>query len=224
MGFITPIGNDVETVWSNMVEGVSGVGRITHFDTTNFDTKIAAEVKGFNPEEYMDRKTARHIGRYCQFALAASKQALAQSGLEPGEMDPDDVGVIVSSGIGGMEEIEKSHTALMERGPKRISPFTVPMMIADMAAGIVAIHTHAGGPNYAIVSACATTCAQSAIWGSARGDTNEPTSISRSPACASAAIQRCLSAVGMVRFTLCRPSRGPTSLTNMSMGGSVLSS
>jgi 3-oxoacyl-[acyl-carrier-protein] synthase II len=156
MGFITPIGNDVETVWSSLVEGVSGVGRITRFDTTNFDTKIAAEVKGFNPEDYMDRKTARHIGRYCQFALAASKQALAQAGLDPGEMDPDDVGVIVSSGIGGMEEIEKSHTALLERGPKRISPFTVPMMIADMAAGIVAIHTKAGGPNYAIVSACAS--------------------------------------------------------------------
>jgi 3-oxoacyl-[acyl-carrier-protein] synthase II len=156
MGFITPIGNDLETVWSNMVEGVSGIGRITRFDTTNFDTKIAGEVKGFQPEEYMDRKTARHIGRYCQFALAASKQALAHAGLDPAEMDPDDVGVIVTSGIGGMEEIEKSHTALMERGPKRISPFTVPMMIADMAAGIVAIHTHAGGPNYAIVSACAS--------------------------------------------------------------------
>src|SRR6266851_2493585 len=152
MGFITPIGNDLETVWSNMIEGVSGVGLITRFDTTGFDTKIAAEVKGFNPEEYMDRKTARHIGRYCQFALAASKQALAQADLDPGQMNPDDVGVIVSSGIGGMEEIEKSHTQLMERGPKRISPFTVPMMIADMAAGIVAIHTHAGGPNYAIVA------------------------------------------------------------------------
>jgi 3-oxoacyl-[acyl-carrier-protein] synthase II len=156
MGFITPIGNDLETVWSNMVEGVSGIGRITRFDISNFDTKIAGEVKGFDAGEYMDRKTARHIGRYCQFALAASKQALTQSGLEPAEMDPDDVGVIVSSGIGGMEEIEKSHTQLMERGPKRISPFTVPMMIADMAAGIVAIHTHAGGPNYAIVSACAS--------------------------------------------------------------------
>ena len=156
MGFVTPIGSDAETVWSNLVEGVSGVGRITRFDTTHFDTKIAAEVKGFNPEDYMDRKTARHIGRYCQFALAASKQAVAQSGLEPGEMNPDDVGVIVSSGIGGMEEIEKSHTNLLERGPKRISPFTVPMMIADMAAGIVAIHVKAGGPNYAIVSACAS--------------------------------------------------------------------
>src|SRR6266581_2404133 len=157
IGFITPIGNDEETVWSNMVEGSSGIGPITRFDTTGFDTKIAAEVKTFNPEDYMDRKTARHIGRYCQFALAASKQALAQSGLDPAQMNPDDVGVIVSSGIGGMEEIEKSHTALMERGPKRISPFTVPMMIADMAAGIVAIHTQAGGPNYAIVSACASS-------------------------------------------------------------------
>ena len=156
MGFVTPIGSDEETVWSSLVEGVSGVSRITHFNTDGFDTKIAAEVKGFNPEDWMDRKTARHIGRYCQFALAASKQALAQANLDPAQMDPDDVGVIVSSGIGGMEEIEKSHTALMERGPKRISPFTVPMMIADMAAGIVAIHTHAGGPNFAIVSACAS--------------------------------------------------------------------
>src|SRR3989475_5032824 len=148
IGFITPIGNDMETVWSNMVEGVSGVGRITRFDTTNFDTKIAAEVKGFNPEEYMDRKTARHIGRYCQFALAASKQALAQAGLDPAQMDPDDVGVIVSSGIGGLEEIEKSHTALMQRGPKRISPVTVPMMIADMAARLGGIHTHARRPHF----------------------------------------------------------------------------
>jgi 3-oxoacyl-[acyl-carrier-protein] synthase II len=157
MGFITPIGNDQETVWSNLVEGVSGVGQITRFDTTGYTTRIAAEVKNFEPEEYMDRKTARNLGRYCQFALAATKQALAASGLEPQEMDPDQVGVIVSSGIGGMEEIERSHTALMERGVRRISPFTVPMMIADMAAGIVAIHCHAGGPNYAIVSACASS-------------------------------------------------------------------
>src|SRR3989441_12141357 len=117
---------------------------------------MAAELRPFTPEEYLGGKPPRHIGRYCQFALAASKQALAQAGLDPAQMNPDDVGVIVSSGIGGMEEIEKSHTALTERGPKRISPFTVPMMIADMAAGIVAIHTQAGGPNYAIVSACAS--------------------------------------------------------------------
>jgi 3-oxoacyl-[acyl-carrier-protein] synthase II len=157
LGFVTPIGSDLETVWSNLVEGVSGVGPITHFDASGYSTRIAAEVKDFEPERYMDRKTARHIGRYCQFALGASQQALAHAGLDPAEMEPDDVGVIVSSGIGGMEEIEKSHTALMERGVRRISPFTVPMMIADMAAGIVAMHTKAGGPNYAIVSACASS-------------------------------------------------------------------
>jgi 3-oxoacyl-[acyl-carrier-protein] synthase II len=157
MGFVTPIGHDAETVWSNLVEGVSGVGPITRFDTTGYSTRIAAEVKDFDPEVYMDRKTARHIGRYCQFALAASRLALADAELDPAALDPDDVGVIVSSGIGGMEEIEKSHTALMERGIRRISPFTVPMMIADMAAGIVAMQCKAGGPNYAIVSACASS-------------------------------------------------------------------
>jgi 3-oxoacyl-[acyl-carrier-protein] synthase II len=157
MGFVTPIGSDTETVWSNLVEGVSGVGAISLFDASSYSTRIAAEVKDFEPERHMDRKTARHIGRYCQFALAASRMAVAESGLEPSEMDPDDVGVIVSSGIGGMEEIEKSHTALMTRGARRISPFTVPMMIADMAAGIVAIQLGAGGPNYAIVSACASS-------------------------------------------------------------------
>ncbi|HVB76505.1 MAG TPA: beta-ketoacyl-ACP synthase II [Candidatus Nitrosotalea sp.] len=157
MGFITPIGNDLETVWGNLIEGVSGVGPITFFDTTSYSTKIAAEVKGFEPELWMDRKTARHIGRYCQFAVAASRQALDQSGLDPARMGPDDVGVIVSSGIGGMEEIERNHTALMERGVRRISPFTVPMMIADMAAGIVAMQTGARGVNFAIVSACASS-------------------------------------------------------------------
>ena len=157
MGFVTPIGQDAETVWSNLVEGVSGVGPITLFDTTGYSTRIAAEVKDFEAEAFMDRKLARHIGRYCQFALAASRLALADADLDPAELDPDEVGVIVSSGIGGMEEIEKSHTALMERGIRRISPFTVPMMIADMAAGIVAMQTRAGGPNYAIVSACASS-------------------------------------------------------------------
>jgi 3-oxoacyl-[acyl-carrier-protein] synthase II len=157
LGFVTPIGSDTETVWSSLVEGASGVGPITYFDTTGYSTRIAAEVKGFDAETYMDRKTARHIGRFCQFALAASRMALEQAGLDPSSMDPDDVGVIVSSGIGGMEEIERSHTALLERGVRRISPFTVPMMIADMAAGIVAMQTGAGGPNYAIVSACASS-------------------------------------------------------------------
>lgn len=157
LGFITPIGNDLETVWSNLVEGVSGVGRITRFDTTAYSTKIAAEVRDFQPEQYMDKKTAHHLGRYCQFGLAAAKDALQDAGLDPREMDPDDVGVLLSSAIGGMQEIEKNHTALLERGVRRISPFTTPMMIADMAAGVVAMQTGAGGPNYAIVSACASS-------------------------------------------------------------------
>src|SRR5215467_1102057 len=157
LGFVTPIGCDVETVWSSLVEGVSGVGRITLFDTSDYSTKIAAEVKGFQPDQYMDRKTARHLGRYCQFALAASQQALAHAALDPRELDPDAVGVIVSSGVGGMDEIERSHTQMLQRGIRRISPFTVPMMIADMGAGVVAMHCGAGGPNYAIVSACASS-------------------------------------------------------------------
>ena len=157
MGMVTPIGSDVDTVWTSLVEGRSGIGPITHFDTEGYSTRIAAEVKDFDPEDWMDKKTARHIGRYCQFALAASLNALRDSGLDPSQMGVDDFGVIVASGIGGMEEIERSHTALMERGVRRISPFTVPMMIADMAAGIVAMQTGARGINYSIVSACASS-------------------------------------------------------------------
>jgi 3-oxoacyl-[acyl-carrier-protein] synthase II len=157
LGFVTPIGNDLETVWSSLVEGVSGVGPITHFDTADYSTRIAAEVKGFEPDQYMDRKTARHLGRYCQFALAASKQALQQARLDPRELEPDAVGVVISSGVGGMDEIERNHTAMLKRGVRRISPFTVPMMICDMGAGVVAMHCGAGGPNYAIVSACASS-------------------------------------------------------------------
>src|SRR5919108_4661910 len=157
MGLVTPIGHDRETVWSSLVEGASGVGEITLFDTAQHSCKIAAEVKGFNPENWMDRKTARHVGRYIQFALAATQQALDQSGLNPRDMDPDAVGVIISTGIGGMDEIEKGKQALMERGVRRISPFMVPMMIPDMAAGVVAMQYGAGGLNYAIVSACASS-------------------------------------------------------------------
>ena len=116
LGFVTPIGQDIETVWSSLVEGVSGVGPITRFDASDYACRIAAEVKDYDAERFMDRKTARHIGRYCQFAVGAAKMALEDAGLDPHEMDPDDVGVIISSGIGGMEEIERNHSALLERG------------------------------------------------------------------------------------------------------------
>ncbi|MGH7920765.1 MAG: beta-ketoacyl-ACP synthase II, partial [Candidatus Dormibacteraceae bacterium] len=157
IGFVTPIGHDVDTVWSSLVEGVSGVGAITHFDTEAYSTKIAAEVKGFEPTDFMDRKSARHMGRFCQFALAASRKALDQAGLDPARYEPDDVGVLIASGIGGMEEIERNHGILLERGVRRVSPFTVPMMINDMASGIIAMQVRAGGPNYSITSACSSS-------------------------------------------------------------------
>ncbi len=157
LGFVTPIGNDTETVWANLVAGRSGVGPITLFDAADLPTRIAAQVRDFEPERFMDRKAARHLARYCQYGLAAARMALDDAGVDPARLDPDAVGVVLSSGAGGIEEIERNQTTLLARGPRRISPFAVPMMIADMAAGIVAMHVGAGGPNYAVVSACASS-------------------------------------------------------------------
>ncbi len=157
MGLVTPIGTGIEQVWESLRTGRSGIGRITHFDASEYPTQIAGEVSDFDPELYMDRKTARHVARYCQFGLAAARMAVDDSGLRPAEMDPDAVGVVVSSGAGGMEEIERGHSMLLERGVHRISPFTAPMMITDIAAGLIAIELRAGGPNYAVVSACASS-------------------------------------------------------------------
>lgn len=156
MGFVTPIGNDVESVWSSVVEGRSGAGAVTRFDATGYPTRIAAEVRDFDPADHMDRKTARHTSRYCQFALAAARQALAAAALDPAGLDAGAVGTIVSSGVGGLDEIERNHRALLERGLQRMSPFAIPMMLTDSAAGLIAIHTGALGPNYGIVSACAS--------------------------------------------------------------------
>lgn len=157
MGLVTPVGIGNEAVWESLRNGRSGIGPITHFDASDYPTRIAGEVQDFDPEAYMDRKTARHVARYCQFALAAARMAVEDSRLDPGAMDPDAVGVVVSSGAGGMEEIERGHSTLLERGVNRISPFTAPMMITDIAAGLIAIELKAGGPNYAVVSACASS-------------------------------------------------------------------
>ncbi|MGA2872370.1 MAG: beta-ketoacyl-ACP synthase II [Candidatus Dormibacteria bacterium] len=156
MGMVTPIGTGVEAVWDSLTQGRSGVGTITQFDASDYPTRIAGEVRDFDPELYMDRKTARHVARYCRLGLAAARMALEDSGLRPEEMEPDDVGVVVSSGAGGMEEIERGHQVLIDRGISRISPFMVPMMITDIAAGLIAIELRCGGPNYAVVSACAS--------------------------------------------------------------------
>lgn len=158
MGVMTPIGMQVEVFWQNLLQGVSGVSRIEHFDVTDFSTKIAGSIYHFHPEEIMelDRKELRHMDRFVQFAVAASHMALAQSGLQITEEIAPRVGVYIGSGIGGLQTFEEQHRILLERGPKRVSPFFIPMIIGNMASGQVSILFGAKGPNSAPVSACAT--------------------------------------------------------------------
>jgi 3-oxoacyl-[acyl-carrier-protein] synthase II len=156
MGTINPLGLDVETTWRNLLAGKSGAGRITRFDPSPFLTQIACEVNNFNPADYMDRKDARRLDRYIQFAIASTAQALEQAELIIDENNADDVGVIIGSGIGGLLTIDQGYHTLFEKGPMRVSPLTGPMMIANMAAGQIAITFGAEGPNFCIVSACAT--------------------------------------------------------------------
>jgi 3-oxoacyl-[acyl-carrier-protein] synthase II len=158
MGAVTPVGNDVATTWRSLIEGKSGTAPITKFDASKFPVRIAAEVKGFNPLDYMDRKEAKRSDQYTQYAVAASRQAMTNARLvERNGMDPDRIGVIIGSGIGGLKSFEEQHDVYRERGVGKISPFFIPMFIADIAAGIVSMMFNAKGPNYATVSACATS-------------------------------------------------------------------
>ena len=158
MGVVSPVGNDMGTTWRSILEGKSGAGPITHFDATNFPVRFAAELKGFDPLQFMDRKEAKRADAYTQYAVAAAVQAMADAGYTDGHgTDPDRVGVIVGSGIGGLTSFEEQHDVYRERGPGKISPFFIPMFIADIAAGIVSMRFNAKGPNYATVSACATS-------------------------------------------------------------------
>src|SRR5689334_16352779 len=159
MGAITPVGNDVATTWRSLVEGKSGTAPITKFDASNFPVRFAAEVKGFDPLNFMDRKEAKRADQYTQYAVAAARQAMEDAGMGNGSngMDPDRLGVIIGSGIGGLKSFEEQHDVYRERGVGKISPFFIPMFIADIAAGIVSMRFNAKGPNYATVSACATS-------------------------------------------------------------------
>jgi 3-oxoacyl-[acyl-carrier-protein] synthase II len=155
-GIVSPVGNTMEDCWRNLVAGRSGAGPITRFDTTAYETKFACEVKDFSFEGILDRKEAKRMDRFVQFAVVASHEALKHSGLDLETTDRDRVGVLIGSGIGGMETFETQHTALMEKGPGRVSPFFIPMMISDMAAGQVSIQFGLKGPNFSTVSACAS--------------------------------------------------------------------
>src|SRR5438270_2892105 len=158
MGAITPVGNDVATTWRSLIEGKSGTAPITKFDASTFPVRFAAEVKGFDPLNYMERKEAKRADHYTQYAVAAARQAMTDAGLvERNGMDPDRIGVIIGSGIGGLKSFEEQHDVYRERGVGKISPFFIPMFIADIAAGIVSLQFNAKGPNYATVSACATS-------------------------------------------------------------------
>ena len=156
MGPITPIGTGTETFWRALLDGVSGVGPITHFDASEYSTRIAAEVRDFDPEEYVERKEAKRMDRFVQLAVAASKLAVEDAGLDIQDRNADRVGVLIGSGIGGTSTWEEQHSVLLEKGPRRVSPFFVPMLISDMASGMVSIILGPKGPNLGIVSACAT--------------------------------------------------------------------
>ena len=156
MGAITPIGNDVESFWQGLKDKTVGIGPITYFDTTEYKCKLAAEVKGFDPKQYMDAKAARRMEAFSQFAVAASKEALEQSGIDMEKEDPYRVGVCVGSGIGSLQAMEKDVQKLLEKGPSRVNPLLVPLMISNMAAGNVAIQFGLKGKCFNVVTACAT--------------------------------------------------------------------
>lgn len=157
LGALTPIGNDVATTWQSLLSGKSGAADITKFDASKFSVRFAAEVKDFDPLAYMDRKEAKRADPYTQYAVAASIQAMADAGLEPGGIDPETFGVIIGSGIGGLKSFEDQHDIYRTLGPSKISPFFIPMFIGDIAAGIVSMRLQAKGPNYSTVSACASS-------------------------------------------------------------------
>lgn len=159
LGLVTAIGDDVESTWTSLLEGRSGAGPITLFDASEHDVRFACEVKEFDPSRYLDRKEVKRTDRFLQFAMATARQSVEAADLEPvlERLPPDRVGVVYGSGIGGLATLEEQHIRMMERGPTRVSPFFIPMFIADMASGLISMRYGAQGPNYATVSACASS-------------------------------------------------------------------
>ncbi len=155
LGAITPIGNTLDEYWAGLTAGKNGVGVITHFDPVRHDCRIAAEVKGFDPLQYVEKKEAKRMDRFAQFAVCASKQALADADLKITDLNASQVGVIIGTGVGGLKVLEDQQEIYLTKGPDRCSPFMIPMMISNMAAGLVAIQLGARGPNMCTVTACA---------------------------------------------------------------------
>jgi len=156
MGVVTPVGNTLGEFWENLKKGTSGIDRISRFDSSQFTTQIAGEIKSFDPSIYIDKKEARRMDLNQQYAIAGAQQAFDDAKLNSDVLDPERAGVVVGSGIGGIDTFEKQHSILLNQGPGRVSPFFIPMMIVDMCAGLISMRFNFKGPNYATVSACAS--------------------------------------------------------------------
>lgn len=172
VGVIASNGNSVDEFWNALQNGVSGIGRITHFDPSDYRCQIAGEVKNFDAAEYLDRKEAKSMDRFCHFAVKASDEAVEMAGLSADDQDPERIGVLIGSGIGGLQTLENEVANLINKGPKRVSPMLIPKMIGDMSSGLVSIRHGFKGPNYTAVSACAsgTHAIGEAYWTIVRGD------------------------------------------------------
>jgi 3-oxoacyl-[acyl-carrier-protein] synthase II len=155
LGAITPIGNNINEYWQGLITGRNGIGEITAFDPSRHDCRFAGEVKGFDPLDYLDKKEAKRMDRFAQFGVCASKQTIEDAKLVINELNADDIGVLIGTGIGGLKVLEDQQAIYLQRGPDRCSPFMIPMMIANMAAGLTAIQLGAKGPNCCTVTACA---------------------------------------------------------------------
>lgn len=156
IGVVSPLGLNLSATWESLIAGKSGIDYITLFDTESYETKIAGEVKGFDPTDYINRKDARHMDRFAQLAVAASLQALEQSGIKISSTNQDDIGIVIGSGIGGLTTLFEQNKILLEKGPDRVSPFLIPMMISDIAAAQVSIVLGVKGPNLCTTSACSS--------------------------------------------------------------------
>ena len=157
MGVISSLGIGREAFWESLVQGRNGISTVTRFDASGYPTRIAGEVRGFDPRDYMDKKEARRMDRFTQFAVAAGMLGLQDAGIDLSRENPDRVGVFLGTGIGGTETFEEQHRILLDKGPNRVSPLFVPMMIGNMGAGQVSIQFGLRGPNVTIVNACASS-------------------------------------------------------------------
>ena len=196
-GAVTSLANNVSDSWTKLCDGISGIGPVTNFDPEGYRTQIAGEIKDFDPKAFIEAKTVKKLDPFCHYAIAASAEAIEQSGLDLEAIDSTRFGVFVGSGIGGINTLEKQIETLLNRGPSRVSPFLIPMMITDMSSGAISIQFGAQGPNFSITSACATGSHSigEAWWCIKRGDAD---------IMLAGGAEACVSPIGMAGFSAMR--------------------